>query len=885
MALQFDDILLSIKSDAKGTLGTITKLTNALSGLQQTLDPNSLNASANALRSINSSVKGLSEKHVRRYERLANAIKAIGKSNLKRIGTPNQPKEPEYVPPARPANPTTDNRNLLQRLGDEFNTARNILKLDTKQVGDGLKEAFGEAAEFAGILGSKLSPVATVLGVIAGKVASLVKKGFQKLVDKVNSFRKGLERIGRIASLMMLRKAINAVVKGLQEGSQNLFMWDRYEGLGRVADKANEAKVALTAMKNATAVVIAPFIEPLVGVLQRVANWAIIAANAVARLFALLMGRSAYIAVKMPTGMADAFESAGGSAKKATEEFKRQLLAFDEINNLTPDTDDGGGGGGGGGLAQGMESMFETVETGFSHLADLFKSGQYDKFGQELGNMVNGWVDKIDANAIGQKIGGVIRDAFSIAYNFLTTVDFNNIGTKIGNFLTGIIQPLDGETIGRTLFRGISSGVDMLIGFIGGTDWSTVGTKFGEAVLGWLNAGIEWFDTNWDSALEDITKALGDFIEAVPWGEIGKKALELFVKAIEASLELAGGAYNVLADIFWGDFNNERGQRGHMTEDLFTHDKKVKRTLTLASKLGKDIGTYIAKGEESTYTPASEKIVGKTRRQWHDFSKVTGNTIETEIGGGFRRTSTEIGKLGTPIKTNISDPLAIASDRARTASTNIGGVEGAVRRASASNNLNTNVVTPLTNTNKQASGSSNNVSKLRNELGKITAVPKGITDLNGKLSDAKTNASQLNTYLNTLNNKTVNTTINHRETRTIAENVSRNITENITQVWGTRNKMGYSMYASGGYPTTGQMFIAREAGPELVGTIGGQTAVVNNQDIVSAVSTGVANAVASVMGSGQNVTVVLEGDAKGLFKAVQKEARGFSAQTGKMAFA
>ena len=48
-------------------------------------------------------------------------------------------------------------------------------------------------------------------------------------------------------------------------------------------------------------------------------------------------------------------------------------------------------------------------------------------------------------------------------------------------------------------------------------------------------------------------------------------------------------------------------------------------------------------------------------------------------------------------------------------------------------------------------------------------------------------------------------------------------------------------FASGGFPTTGQMFIARENGiPEMVGTIGGRTAVANNDQIVSGVASGVA---------------------------------------------
>ncbi len=57
--------------------------------------------------------------------------------------------------------------------------------------------------------------------------------------------------------------------------------------------------------------------------------------------------------------------------------------------------------------------------------------------------------------------------------------------------------------------------------------------------------------------------------------------------------------------------------------------------------------------------------------------------------------------------------------------------------------------------------------------------------------------------------------------------------------------------ATGGFPSMGQMFIAREAGPELVGTIGGRTAVVNNDQIVESVSAGVYNAVRAALGSGQ----------------------------------
>ena len=79
---------------------------------------------------------------------------------------------------------------------------------------------------------------------------------------------------------------------------------------------------------------------------------------------------------------------------------------------------------------------------------------------------------------------------------------------------------------------------------------------------------------------------------------------------------------------------------------------------------------------------------------------------------------------------------------------------------------------------------------------------------------------------------------------------------------GTGGGNGYA-YAAGGWPSMGQVFVAREAGPEMVGTIGSRTAVATNNDIVAAVAQGVASAVASVMGStgGQNISVNVDGRA------------------------
>ena len=81
-------------------------------------------------------------------------------------------------------------------------------------------------------------------------------------------------------------------------------------------------------------------------------------------------------------------------------------------------------------------------------------------------------------------------------------------------------------------------------------------------------------------------------------------------------------------------------------------------------------------------------------------------------------------------------------------------------------------------------------------------------------------------------------------------------------------------YATGGYPEMGQLFLAREAGPEMVGNIGNRPAVASNDQIVQAVSQGVAMAVASVMGSSGGKAQVIENiinlDSDILYRAFNK---------------
>jgi len=89
-------------------------------------------------------------------------------------------------------------------------------------------------------------------------------------------------------------------------------------------------------------------------------------------------------------------------------------------------------------------------------------------------------------------------------------------------------------------------------------------------------------------------------------------------------------------------------------------------------------------------------------------------------------------------------------------------------------------------------------------------------------------------------------------------------------------------FADGGFPNEGQMFIAREAGAELVGNIGGSTAVANNDQIVTAVSDGVYRAVSQAMGEqgGQRVSLRVDGRRMSEAMDLASKKRGLAFGTG-----
>lgn len=85
--------------------------------------------------------------------------------------------------------------------------------------------------------------------------------------------------------------------------------------------------------------------------------------------------------------------------------------------------------------------------------------------------------------------------------------------------------------------------------------------------------------------------------------------------------------------------------------------------------------------------------------------------------------------------------------------------------------------------------------------------------------------------------------------KSFGEKVFNTVNDTLTDIFNpfgaviklAKNKFGF---ADGGFPNDGQLFLARESGPEFVGSMGGHTAVANNDQIVEGIREGVESAMA-----------------------------------------
>lgn len=628
-----------------------------------------------------------------------------------------------------------------------------------------------------------------------------------------------------IGSLIVL---FNKLKSAASEGFNNLSQFS-----GRTSADLAMLKGSLTQVKNSLATAFAPILTVIAPIIQTFVNLITTACNALAMFFGALTGQKTVTVAK--AGLGDIAAGAGsaadatGAANGAAEEYQRTLMGFDQINKLDDTSGSGGGSGGGGGVGGGAGFSTAEISTAASGWADRVKeawrNADFTEIGSIIASKINSAMDSINWTAIKEKC--------------------NKVAKSIGTFINGFVATLDWGQVGYTLSQGLITAVDMISTFLQTVDWAQIG----RSVIQFI-AGIDWKGL-FASAAGLLGSIAGGFA-ALIGGAISEAWAG--IKAYFMPYLNKDGV-SIVDGILWGIVDGIKNIASWIKKNIFEpFIKGFKKAFGISSpsKEMKKMGGFLIDGllnglknnKITKFFSGLVKDLGK-------FFKNPVGSIKIAIDKSVDKAKTlyDSFKNSTVVKT-LTSSLTSAWDNAYSQYHSVYSRETKKTLTGA---------TQYTFTNMKA-GYDSVVDKVKS------------VGLSGYY--ANQNAKDIvKAIALAAANTVVSIALN-----TIKGNADGGIFKNGR--W-----QPVTTYAGGGTPGVGQMFVAREAGPELVGTIGGHTAVMNNDQIVSSVAAGVARAVASVMGSfSGSPTVVLEGDAQNLFRVIRTEARNYVNATGRSPF-
>lgn len=598
----------------------------------------------------------------------------------------------------------------------------------------------------------------------ANKAASDIRKVGDSAKKSASGLNKFVSSLKRILMYRVIRSILSNIARAAKEGIQNLAQYSKVIG-GIDASRANATMSQFASIgmqvKNAVGAALMPVLRALMPVIQTIANWFIIAANAVNQFFAAISGASTWTkATAYAVDYADSLDKASGSAKK----LKGMLAGFDELNVIQSKT-----GGGGGGGSTGFGDMFEEVEIGgkFKKLIEEIKTfftDVWDKIKQTgaIDRMTKSW------NRLKDAVKGLLGNpAFKDAVKWVLAL----AGTLVADALAGVADILADivELISAIIngdIAGVVNGIkDTLVDIVAlplGLVADVIDAIFGTDVRGWID-GVATAIKNFDlaawfvQAWEDIKSVWN---EAPGW--FNEKVVQPVVGFFEQLWKDVSGFFSQL----WGDIT------------------------AIWNVVASWFGDKVIQPVTAYFKGVWNDVSGFFRRLWQDITTVwsTASTwfndrVIKPVVGFFSTAWTDIRKAFEAAFTAISN----------FAKTIFNGVIGFIE-------------------------------------GIINRVIRGINNLVGGLNKVVTWAADV-----------------------------------LGKSWGGLTliqEVYLPRLATGGYVDVGQLFIAREAGPEMVGTMGGRTAVANNDQIEAGIEEaayrGFMRAIAQTSSNGGETTVVMQ---------------------------
>ena len=787
------------------------------------------------------------------------------------------------------------------------------LGLNAAQKGwGGLKKVISGTA-------SVLTKVTTVIKRTSGAFAALIQK-FTSGIPILRRFTGatksasgglggGLKNILKYAfGIRSLFALVNKLRSALVDGFKNLAQYS-----GETNNSISMLMSSLTQLKNAFAAAFAPILNVIAPILNTLIQKIISVVNTFGQLTSALTGKTTYIkAKKVQQDYAKSLNSNANSAKnakKANEELKRTILSFDQINKMDDNSSSDSNSGiadTSGGLSP--SDMFETesIPSKIKGIADMikqaWKNADFTEIGAMVGNklnaalnsipwdkikntcnkiaksvatFLNGFLETVDWKLVGNTLAQGINTAFGMANTFAENFHWDSLGKAIGNGINGALGGLDWNLIQETV-RNIATGItDTLNSFIQTTDWALVGQSFGNGIntildffhtainnFDWMGAGTALADfvnnavntidfVDLGQTISDGIKGVFDFgiaaIEGIGWWTIGEKVRDGLAAIdwngiADGFFELIGAAFGGLSAFFGGLLSDAvSGAQKYFQKKIEECGGNVVKGIFKGIK---DAVVGIAEWiKDHIFTPFMKGFTAA-------FGIHSPSTVMAEQGGYI------IDGLLKGVKDNISKFLNYIKEIPGKVLKAIGNIKNKVLQKGS------DIVSGLKD------GFTEKVSTFTSVLGTL---PETIRNAIPNLFDV--GSSIIQNFANGFSS--VHIPMPHIGWDWTGGSIR------IGNFSFSLPRFNLQWYAKGGFPEMGQLFIANEAGPEMVGKMGSRNAVANNNQIVDGIKNGVFEAVLDAFNasgilerddSEKEVTLefTLKADSETLYKVVRK---------------
>lgn len=660
-------------------------------------------------------------------------------------------------------------------------------------------------------------------------------------------FQKTIKAIGRIAFYRAIRSAIKAVTQGFSEGLKAMYHWAELSGniiapnLDRVASSADYLKRSFAAMFSPLINYATPIIENLI---QKVVELF----NNIQKGIAMLTGADHWTkALYVPKK----FDEETNKAKKSAKELKDILMDFDELNVIrTPNSSSNGN-------EEDYSGLFETV------YEDLKNDGL--SFGTKLADLFNKAIDSINWAELGQKLGRGINWLAKQINDFLSGARFFNAGYGIGTAIANLFGGVDWTLIGEMLTNGVTGALDLIIGAVEGFAENDGGYNVGKAISNLITGSVsklsDWLSqADFERMIDSITSIITGVIEGINLRKILAAIAKLLVNITLAIPEIllaclksiTGTVSTIFRKLGWD-------------EAADWVDENLTKSLENATSSYKDWRREVADGANEALDNYmkqmdAEQEAYESSRRMREVYKNLNRETRTDTEEMFKAMGVAAGNWNTK---NYLDFMSTG----RVAKTTMNNIKGDLVMGAKE----------LDNFTAVGQKTKNNTQKSFQEIeteakNRFKFVRKEISDTNDALSgfEFRAHETSLNfdKFMSELwMNSNVNLFNLQQTMQDRMSDINASWADCCSKIASEWNRLGDelkpltvgmpgierqsqadrynrnyvldpAMYDSGGFPSQGDLFIANERSPELVGTIGGRTAVASGNEI-----TGIADAI------------------------------------------